>query len=840
MKRLLFLLLMPFTVDAQWTWHDDFTAPFTFSSRHWSGDTSSFAVDTALQLNAPASTGVRTLRKPSSIRHEAEWALSVQLHFNPSSSNYTKVFVWADGPSPSQAQNGAYLKIGGSTSDQIVFGLKTNGQEEDLIASAPGLLNKEPNQIRLRLKVDAAQVYQLEVDTSSWKGQQWMNLGSVQASNSASSQYFLLQCVYTSTRADKFFFDDFEASGQAYIDQTAPQLLSWKALPNRKIRLEFNELLDSLEVLDPAYFQLLPAIAQTEVITYSTQQNTIILSFPKELSTDQDMFLHIQGIPDLNGNPLDTIIGPWKWYNVPWNEVLITEILADPSPVVGLPEAEGLELCNRSQQAVQLWNWQIKRGSLTLQLDSILLLPNECVWITDENQCNGSFPCAEVQWPSSFLPNESGTLRLLDPTHRLVDWVHYAATFFTHPVKKQGGWTLERQPLPNLTCPDQQIWLGSMEAEGGSPGTMNEVQTTSERQEPPHFQLLQHYWNHSDSIELLFNEWILSLEDVNLKLNGSQVTVLRNRQEERLLRAPFQNLQFPVNCQLTGRLSSCSGDQYLDTTFLIHQRIPQSEQQWSFTEILFDTDQNQVEYVELQNQSEGPVDLRGLRICKGDLDNLDCSEPITIPYLLKNNHLLVLSGSALLPHFIPQSSYALVLGSFPALNDEGNHLLLLDSALNVMATTYYHPNQHSRLLSDAKGYSLCRKGLDDHWHSNSSYGGQAGKPCTHLHHTEKQSSIQLSSECISPNNDRHQDELEIILDLPGGIHLSQIQILDGYGNTVSILEEQLLSDGLIQLVWNGYDSQGQRLPIGTYFLLIQSEDQSGNVKKNLKAFSVCR
>lgn len=840
MKRLLFLLLMPFTVDAQWTWHDNFSAPYSFSSHNWSGDTSSFLVDTALQLSAPATTGVRTLRKPSSIRDEAEWLLSVQLHFNPSSSNYTKVFVWADGPSPSQAQNGAYLKIGGSTSDQIVFGLKTNGQEEDLISSAAGMLNKEHNQIRLRLQVNAAQVYQLEVDTASWKGQQWINLGSAQASNSASSQYFLLQCVHTSTRSDKFFFDDFEASGQAYIDQTAPQLLSWKSLPDRKIRLEFNELLDSLEVLDPAYFQLTPAIAQTEVITYSTQQNTITLSFPNNLSTDQDLFLHIQGIPDISGNALDTIIGPWKWYNVPWNEVLITEILADPSPAVRLPEAEGLELCNKSQHAVQLWNWQIKRGSSTLQLDSILLLPNECVWITDENQCNGSFPCAEVQWPSSFLPNESGTLRLLDPTHRLVDWVHYAASFFTHPVKKQGGWTLERQPLPNLTCPDQQIWLASMEAAGGSPGADNVLQTISVVDEKPHFQLLQHYWNHSDSIELLFNELIISLEDVHLKLNGSEVPIVRNREEEHLLSAPFQNVHFPVNCQLTGRLTSCSGDQYLDTTFIIHQRIPQSEQQWTFTEILFDTDQNQVEYVELQNQSEGPADLRGLRFCKGHPDNLDCSEPINIPFQLKNNDLLVLSGSALPFHFNPQSTSALVLGSFPTLNDEGNHLLLLDSALNVMASTYYHPEQHSRLLSESKGYSLCRKGLDDHWHSNSSYGGQAGKPCTHLPHTEKQSNIRLSSECISPNNDGHQDELEIVLELPGGIHLSQIQILDGHGNTLCILEEQLLSDGLIQLEWNGNDQQGQRLPIGTYFLLIQSEDESGNVKKNLRAFSVCR
>ena len=840
MKRFLFLLLMPFSVDAQWTWHDDFTAPFSFSSRNWSGDTSSFVVDTALQLNAPASTGVRILSKPSTIRQEAEWLLSVQLHFNPSSSNYTKVFVWADGPSPNQAQNGAYLKIGGNTSDQVVFGLKTNGQEEDLIVSPPALLNKEFIDLQIRLTVDASQVYQLEVDTAHWKGQQWINLGSAQTTNSTASQYFILQCFHTSTRADKFFFDDFYVSGQDFIDDASPQLLHWKALPDRKIVLEFNELLDSLEVLDPDYFHLIPSIAQVEQIAYSARHNTLTLSFPDHVSTDQDLSLHIQAIPDLSGNRLDTLIGPWKWQNVPWNEVLIAEVLADPSPVVALPESEGLELCNLGQQAVQLWNWQLSRGSLTFSLDSLLLPPGECVWITDETQCNGSFPCVEVQWPSNFLPNESGTVRLLDARHRLVDLIHYSNAFYAHPVKKEGGWTLERQLNSSLSCPDQQIWLASNEAIGGSPGRMNEQQTTLEEFEQPSFGLVQYYWNHSDSLELLFSELILSAEELILQLNGENVPFRTNPMEEQILSAPFQHFQFPVSCHLSGQVSSCSGNQMVDTTFFIHQPIPQAAQQWTFTEILFDTDQQQVEFVELQNNSQGPVDLRGLRLCKGEGEDLDCSDPIEIPCLLAEGGLLVISGQELSDYMKSRTSTAMTLGSFPTLNDDGQQLLLLDSALNVLASVRYHADQHSLLLADPQGYSLCREGVGGHWHSNSQYGGQAGATCNHHQTAEKSTGIRLSSECISPNNDGHQDVLEIALQLTGGMHLSQIQILDGFGNTLCFLEEHLVSDGLIYLIWNGEDDLGQRLPIGTYFLLIESEDEKGDVKKNLRAFSVCR
>src|SRR5690606_25258437 len=46
-----------------------------------------------------------------------------------------------------------------------------------------------------------------------------------------------------------------------------------------------------------------------------------------------------------------------------YKDVIVTEIFADPSPVVGLPAVEFVELYNRSDKTLKLSGWTLSDGS---------------------------------------------------------------------------------------------------------------------------------------------------------------------------------------------------------------------------------------------------------------------------------------------------------------------------------------------------------------------------------------------------------------------------------------------------------------------------------------------
>src|SRR5262245_25261937 len=81
----------PSYVKAQFA--DDFSDNNFTNNPVWSGSDSKFAVSTGeLKLQAPASSGTAYLSTPSEAVDNAVWQFSVKMEFNPSSSNYTRVY----------------------------------------------------------------------------------------------------------------------------------------------------------------------------------------------------------------------------------------------------------------------------------------------------------------------------------------------------------------------------------------------------------------------------------------------------------------------------------------------------------------------------------------------------------------------------------------------------------------------------------------------------------------------------------------------------------------------------------------------------------------------------
>src|SRR5690349_15547079 len=97
----LFLTIWPILVAqhtlAQVT--DDFSDGDFTDAPAWSGNDSKFAVENSvLRLAAPPTSGSAYLSTPSEAINEGVWEFLVTLDFNPSSSNYARVYLVSDSP----------------------------------------------------------------------------------------------------------------------------------------------------------------------------------------------------------------------------------------------------------------------------------------------------------------------------------------------------------------------------------------------------------------------------------------------------------------------------------------------------------------------------------------------------------------------------------------------------------------------------------------------------------------------------------------------------------------------------------------------------------------------
>ncbi|HEX5170780.1 MAG TPA: hypothetical protein VFW11_16515, partial [Cyclobacteriaceae bacterium] len=98
---------------------DDFSDGDFVSDPEWVGSTPRFVVASGrLQLRAPAEAAQSFLSVSSTAINNASWEFLSAMDFNPSGSNYTRIYLTSDQADLSGSLNGYYVLIGG-TSDEV-------------------------------------------------------------------------------------------------------------------------------------------------------------------------------------------------------------------------------------------------------------------------------------------------------------------------------------------------------------------------------------------------------------------------------------------------------------------------------------------------------------------------------------------------------------------------------------------------------------------------------------------------------------------------------------------------------------------------------------------------
>src|SRR5689334_22907648 len=124
--------------------------------------------------------------------------------------------------------------------------------------------------------------------------------------------------------------------------------------------------------------------------------------------------------------------------------VIINEIMADPSPVVGLPNTEWIELKNRSTTPINLQGWRVAdQTGVSAPMPGFNLKPDSLVIICTSSASSLLSAYGQCLTVSSFpsLDNEGDMALLKAPDGRIIHALQYDITWYGNELKKQGGWS---------------------------------------------------------------------------------------------------------------------------------------------------------------------------------------------------------------------------------------------------------------------------------------------------------------------------------------------------------------------------------------------------------------
>lgn len=624
------------------------------------------------------------------------WEFFIRQEFSPSSSNFARVILRADNPNIGGDYNGYFLKIGGESGDTDAIELyrKDGNSDALLFRGEDGELAGDPSGGRFRVVVNNDGEWTVSADYTG--GTDFSELGTAVDATYSEGQYFGFHCTYTSTRSDKFFFDDI-LFGPLFVDEEPPTLLNAEALGATEVEVVYNEPLDQTTAEDLANYSLSNGIGQPVEAELQADPSRVLLTFSQPLESGTTYILTASDVADINGNVSDEQEAEF-FYVEPsvgeFKQVVFNEIFADPTPVVGLPDAEYLEIFNASDLYFELENWTLVNTETERPLAPYLFEPGGFLILCDTDD-EGLFEnFGPVLGIESFtaLANSADSLTLLNAEGNLVDWVSYTDDWYNDPLKEEGGYSLELIN-PFTACSGPENWSGSSAPDGGTPGAENSIFDDTPDTETP---VLEDYIvQSSNQIVLEFSE----VMDESSLINGSYtwnqgittLDVLPGPELQTALITLSEALQSGVTYELSlGGQTDCEGNLIQGTSIeILIGEIPLFGE-LVISEIMADPNPTQAlpdaEYFELANIGKRAIELSGQSL----------------------NNIPFLSGKVLFP------------GEYLICVDDENLSFYPDAyIIEDLGATYFTNSGRELVLSNQLGGRLDRVNYTDSWYNDS-------------------------------------------------------------------------------------------------------------------------
>lgn len=850
-KSLLFLLIISWELTSYGQFTDNFSDGDFTNSPRWSGALDDFVVNgsNTLQLMATGA-GESYLVTASSAIEDASWEVLVFMDFGTSGSNYTKVYLVSDQTDVTGALNGYYVLIG-ETEDEISLFRQDGTSDVVIIDGVDKLIDTNPVNVRIKVTRDTNGLWELSHDTAG--GITFTSVGTSLDATYTSSQFFGVNCIYTSTRSDKFFFDDFIVTGSEFTDNIPPMVEYAVAISPNEVDVKFNEPLEQTSAENFANYMLDLGVTISGAVVDASDASLIHLT-TTNLTNGETYTLTVTNVADEVGNPIASSSNTEFTYLVlsiaSFRDIQINEFLADPTPAIALPENDFVELYNPTLNYYTLENWKIGDAvGQSSPLDDFVLAPDSYVIICTTSDVLDFEPFGDVIGVSSF-PNfnssSADAVVLIDPLGVEIDRVAYSGDDIP-----DDGITLE-QVNPSLTCSGIFNFLPSLDSRGGTPATVNSVLMAV----PDHFgpNLILANAISEDSLRLDFDEIIapttVPLGNVSFQpfLEVEAVYALVDYPKSVFVKLT-ESIQPNIQIQVTvSGFTDCSGNGVRQATLSFLLGIEPEADDIFLSEVLFNPRINGSDFVEIYNPSATEsFELRGwklARITEGVVN--DEEEIASEGLLISPRQFLVFTNDAediAIQYPMGNSEVYVELSGFPSYNNDEGTVALISSEGVIAQQFDYQEEYHYELLEDVDGVSLERVSYDqevndaNNWRSAASTVGFATPGRINSQSAEIGAGvgeIKIEPRVFIPGNSGTGRDFTLInYSFNQGGQFANIIIYDQSGRQVKELANgvSLSTSGFFR--WDGTTDGGSTARMGYHVVVFEIFDGNGN-KKILK------
>jgi hypothetical protein len=663
------------------------------------------------------------------------------------------------------------------------------------------------------------------------------------------SSFFGVRCTYTTSNANKFFYDDIHVGPQqAPVDITLPTVVNVQATSASSISILFSEPVERSSAELISNYKADNSIGNPLSASLQADGRTVVLSFSKHFTNGTQNGVEISNVKDLAGNLIAPTSFSFLFFQAvaaKTKDVILTEIFADPSPQIGLPAQEYVEIYNRSASPFDLAGWKLSDGTSNATFGSHIILPTQYVVICSSSNTGLFSSYGNVVGVSNFptLNNGGDDLTLKDPDGKTVDSVNYSFAWYHDVDKQEGGWALELIDVDN-TCGDEDNWTSSEDPSGGTPGKQNSVFASKPDLVGP--QLLSAVAASPTIVNLSFNEKLeKDLSAVELIISP-EIAVSKKYFTDQSLKRITMELSsalslkelYTVNVK---NLTDCAGN-FIQTDFdRLSFALPETADSLDIVvnEILFNPRTGGVDFVEVYNRSSKYINLKNWTL--GNYESGAITKPsvvTTYDYILKPTDYLVFTSDpeSLSLVYSQSNRQALFRMQLPGLPDDTGSIALASDDGLVLDHFVYSEKMHSPFLKDNEGVSLERiffSGLTNdanNWKSANASAGFATPGFVNSNSRTESSinenSVRVDPEIFSPAEPgRDFSKINYRFDQSG--MAANVKILDSQGRLIKTLanNETLANEGFFR--WDGDRDDGTRSRMGYYVVWFEIFDTSG-------------